>query len=163
MVKFFSDSVRESGHPPELRIHGAMRLLFLFFAVSLFSAGCDSSTTGSGTVGRSATTAGTVQLEADFAGRQANVSVAVPCSLDSTVFQILERAQNMGDLKFEFSGDKENPAELFINSINGIENEGGGGDNWVYRVNDQLGNSGSGVFEVKKGDHIIWKLGKYPE
>ncbi len=65
----------------------------------------------------------------------------------------------MGDFEFESTGSEES---AFVSSIGGIENEGKSGDNWVYRVNDELGNQGCGVCDVKKGDHILWVLGKYP-
>ena len=129
----------------------------LLIAAMLPLMGCDSGPSGS--AAGSSTAAGTVQLEIDFRGKRANISVDVPCSLDSTVFQIMERARNMGDLEFESTGSDDS---AFISSIGGIENEGRSGDNWVFRVNDELGDRGCGVIAVNKSDHILWVLGKYP-
>lgn len=121
--------------------------------------GCDSSRpagTASTATGHSS---GTAQLVIDFGGRRKNISVDVPCSANSTVFQILERARNMSDLEFNVSGSDET---TFVRSIDGIENEGAEGDNWVFRVNDKLGDSSCGVFPVRPGDHVLWALGDYP-
>lgn len=120
--------------------------------------GCDTSTsvaepeTGS-------TSAGTVELEIDFQSDQENISVRIPCSTDSTVWSILDRARNLGDVKFESRGEGET---AFVTSIGGVENQAAAGDNWVYRVNGELGDKSCGVFSVKPGDQVLWVFGKYP-
>ncbi|MFK7769902.1 MAG: DUF4430 domain-containing protein [Mariniblastus sp.] len=104
--------------------------------------------------------AGTVDLEINFNSDKRTISASVPCSADSTVFTVLERAQNLGDVKFESRGSGET---AFVNSIGGVENAGASGDNWVYRVNGELGDKSCGVYSVKPGDKIEWRFGKYPE
>lgn len=128
--------------------------LLLFVGIS----GCDSSPAGTAST-RTGGSTGTAQLEIDFGGRRNNISVDVPCSADSTVFQIMERARNMADLEFYVSGSGET---TFVRSIDGIENEGAEGDNWVFRVNEKLGDRSCGVFPVRPGDHVLWVLGEYP-
>jgi hypothetical protein len=101
---------------------------------------------------------GVVQLKIDFLGRKANIQIAVPCQPPMTVFGVLENARDRGDLTFESTGRGET---AFVSAIGGIENEGAAGDNWVFHVNEQLGDRGSGVFEVNTGDQVLWTFGKY--
>ena len=104
--------------------------------------------------------AGTVDLEIDFQSQEkTTIQVAVPCSADSTVFSILTRAQNLGDLKFESRGS--GPESRFVTSIGGVENQAAG-DNWVFRVNGELADRGCGEFSVRPGDQVQWMFGKYP-
>ena len=120
------------------------------------ASGCESSSTNSTAT---SSVVGTVQLVIDFDGRRENVSVDVPCSVNSTVFQVLERARNMADLEFYNSGTGET---TFVRSIDGIENEGAEGENWIFRVNGKLGDKSCGVFPVQPGDRVEWALGDYP-
>jgi hypothetical protein len=93
-----------------------------FLAVCMF-VGCDASTTvqpAKDLPAETAAVAGTVDLVVDFTGERANVKVAVPCSTDSTVFQILERASSMGDLEFDSQGAG---VTAFVHAINGTMNQ----------------------------------------
>jgi hypothetical protein len=125
--------------------------------------GCDSAVTkpASSDVSNrgSQKVAGTVQLNIVFNSDREKISVDVPCSEDSTVHSILKRAQNLGDLKFESSGEGES---AFVKSIGGVTNLLGDGDNWVYKVNGELGDRSCGACDVKPGDLIQWSFGKYP-
>jgi hypothetical protein len=103
--------------------------------------------------------AGTVDLFVDFTGERANVKVSVPCSADSTVFQILERASKMGDLEFDSQGSG---GTAFVHAINGVMNQRARGKNWVFRVNDEVAHESCGTFEVSPGDRIEWRFGEDP-
>ncbi len=104
--------------------------------------------------------AGTVQLVIEFKSDRKNISVDVPCSADSTVYTILERAQNLGDVKYKATGQTD-PAFTFVNSIGGVDNLAAKGDNWIYSVNGELGDKSSALYEVKPGDEVTWTFGKY--
>ena len=137
-------------------------ILFGFLGIAaLVAMGCDQTQSARDSSSSSSKTSGTVQLQIDFNGRKPNKDLQIPCSSDSTVYSILERAQNIGDLNFE-SNQATEPAKLFIKSIDKIENEGANGDNWVYRVNGELAKVGCGAFVVKPTDKIVWRLGSYP-
>ncbi len=131
-----------------------------FVAVVLvFSVGCDQSETAvvKGTGGK--TVSGSAQLEIDFQSEQKNIKMEVPCSADATVLSVLSHARDSGGLVFESRGEGE---MAFVTSIGGVENQRSDGDNWVYRVNGQLGDKSCGVFSVKPGDRVLWVFGKYP-
>lgn len=122
--------------------------------LSLF--GCDSSGKSTG-VQRDV---GTVSLKIDFGGDKKSEMIDVVCSPESTVLSTLERAQNMNKLKVKFRGSGET---AFVTSIGGVENEGADGQNWIFLVNDELGDRSAGVFEVQPGDTISWSFGDRPK
>ena len=109
---------------------------------------------------------GTVDLQVDFGGQQnqdaespANIDVAIPCSVGSTVFTTLKRAQQNGDLKMEASGAGET---AFVSSINGVGSDADSGCYWFFFVNDVLAKKGSDVVEVDPGDKIRWSFQQRP-
>ena len=131
----------------------------LLLAAVVMLAGCDQPDTALLTP-EDAKVAGTVDLEIDFQSQKKNIQVAIPCSADSTVFSILTRAQNLGDVKFESRGSS--PESRFVTSIGGVKNQAAAGDNWVFRVNGELADRGCGEFSVRPGDQVQWMFGKYP-
>ena len=102
---------------------------------------------------------GMVTVVIDFNGRGENKEMEMACESDSTVFSILEQLQRAQRLRISHSGSGES---VFISEIDGVANEQAAGDNWTYRVNDELGDRSCGVFPVKSGDQILWRFGSYP-
>jgi len=49
----------------------------------------------------------------------------------------------------------------FLTQIGGVKNQGAFGPNWTYRVNGKLGNVSYALQELKPGDKVEWKFGKY--
>ncbi len=124
--------------------------------IALCVAGCDSSATKVGATRE----IGTVTLDVNFGTEKSSLSIDVVCSPESTVLLSLERAQNMKKLKVKFRGSGET---AFVTSIGGVENEGADGKNWIFRVNDQLGDKSAGIYSVKPGDKISWSFGNPPK
>lgn len=54
-----------------------------------------------------------------------------------------------------------NGESAFIKSIDRIVGGANGEDWWIYYVNGELANQGAGVVELKAGDRVEWRLGKY--
>ena len=127
---------------------------FIIVAMSLtVIAGCERPISNSPTVG-------TVDLKVDFgSANKSSLTMAVPCSADSTVLSILDRAQNIGDLKFKSSGTGE---RAFVQSIDGVSNEGDSGSNWIYSVDGETGKTGAGVAKVAPQQAVEWKFGDLP-
>lgn len=131
--------------------------LFLVVALSLpFLGGCLQSTslevktvTGSETIH--------VSLLVDF-GNGSTTNAQAELNTPATVLDLLKAVQSDGGFEFEHSGAGET---AFVNSINGVANEGNGGKNWTYRINGQLGDSGCGVANIDEGDEVQWTLGDY--
>ncbi len=141
-----------------LRFHWALLPLAMVLALS----GCNQqkSQSGTGVLDSQAPVAGTVQLEIDFQSDRENVDADIPCSADSTVFTILQRAQNLGDVEFKAIGT-DKPESTFVRSIGGVDNLAGAGDNWVFSVNGEMGKKGAALVAVKPGDEVTWVFGKY--
>ncbi len=52
-------------------------------------------------------------------------------------------------------------ARALLLKIDDLANQGGGGRNWIFRVNGVLGDRSFGVAGLKPGDTVLWKFGKY--
>lgn len=74
-------------------------------------------------------------------------------ALDAT---IALRDQHAIELKFRGDG-----ATAFVSAIAGIENQGAGGDNWVYLINGKLGTASCDVADLHAGDRLTWRFGDY--
>lgn len=103
---------------------------------------------------------GTVDLVVDFGAAAAeNIRVQIPCSEDSTVLDILKRAELNGDLKLKSSGAGET---AFVQAINGVGGARTPDQYWTYWLNGALAKTGSGVTEVDPGDEVQWRFGSAP-
>ena len=106
---------------------------------------------------------GTVSLAIDFPAdsQQDDIDSEIGCSANSTVFDILQRSQTDGVLKFEHSTNPiQESASVFVQTISGV-----GGDQgkfWTYYINDKLAQEGCGTCAVKPGDKIRWVYGQPP-
>ena len=99
-----------------------------------------------------------VTVEIDFAGRQVTKSTSVALPADSTVLDGLLELRRQGELSFVFRGYGET---AFVTSIDGLENGGASGDNWIYRINGQLGKVSCGVAHLNDDDRLSWRYGPY--
>lgn len=135
-------------------------LFSIAIMILALGSGCDSSPTANSPQ-NTGLDIGTVGLTIDFGpARRKPIEVDVPCSVDSTVIDILSRAQNMGDLKFESTGSGDT---VFVKSIASMGNEGAGGSNWIFLVNEETGDKSAGVIAVEPSDKIRWRFGTPPD
>ena len=75
-----------------------------------------------------------------------------------TVFDALQAAEKHSrGIKVKFTGRRET---IFIMAIDDEANEGAGGRNWRYTVNDQPAQYSAGVMELKAGDAVVWRFAK---
>lgn len=86
------------------------------------------------------------------------IEIELPVTGEMTVLDLMNQAQREGKLEFEYRGSG---ATVFVNSIQGLANQGAGGHNWIYRVNGKLGDRSIGVAEIVAGDKITWEFGSY--
>lgn len=100
----------------------------------------------------------TVALVVDYNDGATKEYKAVPWRDGLTAFDVMTWAsQHPHGIKFESKGSG---ASLIVTSIDGVENEGGGGDakNWIYSVNDKKGNKSCAVRRLEPGDRVLWKF-----
>jgi hypothetical protein len=75
-----------------------------------------------------------------------------------TVLDLLKAAdRHPHGIDIEYRGQG---ATAFLTKIDDLENEGSG-KNWIFRVNGKLADRSFAVFELKRGDTILWKFGEY--
>lgn len=101
-----------------------------------------------------------VTLEIKYGGsREDREFEEIPWREGMTVFDVLVQARRVDrEFAFRHRGSRDT---LFVTSIDGIENRGARGPNWIFRVDDKLGDRSAGAFEVKAGQKVIWHFGKY--
>ena len=83
----------------------------------------------------------------------------IPWKKEMTVRDTLSWAdQHPRGIDFESRGTGQ---ALLVTKIDDLTNGRSGGKNWVYRVNDKLGDKSCAVFPVNAGDRILWKFERY--
>jgi hypothetical protein len=95
-----------------------------------------------------------VQLNIDFGDGRAPLSATASWRDGMTVADLLHSAP---DVRTETQGDG---ASTFLNVLNGLANEGGGGRNWLYRVNGKHADRSFAVYELQPGDQVLWTYTK---
>ena len=86
------------------------------------------------------------------------LEIESPVTDEMTVLDLMNQARQDGSLAFEYRGSG---ATVFVQSIQGLANQGAGGHNWIYRVNGQLGDRSIGIARVVAGDQVTWDYGTY--
>jgi hypothetical protein len=77
-----------------------------------------------------------------------------------TILDVLQAAQkHPRGIKFDYRGKGETG---FLTRIDDVANEGRG-RNWIFRVNDKLGERSFAVEPVGAGDVVSWSFAKYQE
>ena len=101
----------------------------------------------------------TIDVCIAFQGGRDDVAQKLTLSVPATALDALRETAKRNNIEVQTKGTGET---AFVISVGGVENLGSKGDNWTYRVNDQLGDRSSGVFKVQNGDKVTWQFGKYP-
>lgn len=128
-------------------------------ALGMSLAGCNRQSAPPATENHGETAPAEIACEIRFYGRAADTSGSVLVPADATAFEALRLFAKERNLPVEHRGSGET---LFVVAIGGVANEGAGGDNWVYLVNDQLGDRSSGARKLSPGDRLVWRFGSYP-
>lgn len=98
----------------------------------------------------------TVALEIDF-GNGRKRTATVPWREGMTALDVLVATQDGATpTKVERRGEG---ATAFVESIDGVQNGGGGKSdrNWLYKVNGRLSPAGAGTVVVRGGDRVLWQ------
>ncbi|MEZ6095384.1 MAG: DUF4430 domain-containing protein [Pirellulaceae bacterium] len=95
-----------------------------------------------------------VRYSIEFLGKRDDVQKTIDVDSGTTVFAGLFQAIQPETVVYSGSGET-----CFVKSICGQANEGAGGANWTYRVNDEVIKKSSDVQILNDGDHVSWQLG----
>jgi hypothetical protein len=100
-----------------------------------------------------------VSLQIQIAGQKTPKRVdGIPYHKGMTVLELMEYTKQKKKVTFTYRG---NQSTAFLMSIDGVKNKGARGDNWIFRVNNNLGKKSFGVTKLKAGDEVTWTYGKY--
>ena len=98
----------------------------------------------------------TVRLSIDFGNGAQKEFAALPWTADMTVADLLLAAREFRpSLQFAQIGTGESG---FLSSLDGLANEGAGGRNWLYRVDNQHAHVSFCLEKIEPGMHILWKF-----
>ncbi len=76
-----------------------------------------------------------------------------------TVFGLMQQARQQPrskQIKNQGRG-----STVLLTKIEKRKNQGGTARNWIYRVNEKLGDRSIGIRELKSGDTVLWKFEPY--
>ena len=84
---------------------------------------------------------------------------SVPWKDDMNVGDVMTFAsQHARGIKFKSRGSG---ATALLYRIDDLENEGGSGLNWIFRVNGELGDRSYAITPIAANDRILWKFDEY--
>jgi len=125
--------------------------------------GCSQTPTHQESAPTPAAKAAVVDLTVDDSGGHVK-HFTLPFQSGMTVLDVMNEAHNNANgIQFVYHPTSGNPATFFLDSIDGVANQGGGAKsrNWIYRVNSKLGDRSFGVCKVAASVQISWKFDIY--
>ncbi len=135
---------------------------FVIVMLSLVT-GCNKTPTNPESAPTPAAKAAVVDLTVDDAGGHV-IHFTLPFQSGMTVLDVMNEAHSSANgIQFVYHPTSGDPATFFLDSINGVANQGGGAKsrNWIYRVNSKLGDRSFGVCKVAASAQISWKFDVY--
>ena len=100
----------------------------------------------------------TVRLVIDFGDGFSKQYSSLEWKEKMTVLDVMNEAKrHPRGIRFEYQGSGETGLLL---AIDGLKNEGRG-RNWIYRVQEQLGDRSFAIYPVAAGDVVLWKFSEY--
>ena len=99
-----------------------------------------------------------VRLVIDYGDGVEKHFTRIPWREGMSVLDAMKLAANHArGFKMEYRGRR---ATAFLTKIDNLENDGRQ-KNWIYRVNNKLGDRSFAIYKLKPGDTALWKFGKY--
>ena len=96
----------------------------------------------------------TVSLTIDYGNGASKVFAALPWQAEMTVADLMQAAtQYRPGIRFTQQGSG---ASGFLTSLEGVENEGTSGRNWIYRVGEKHAHQSFCLEKIDPGMHILW-------
>jgi hypothetical protein len=96
-----------------------------------------------------------VSLAIDFGDGQQQTYDSIAWREGMTV-RDLTRETRRDKLKLDVRGTG---ASAFLHNLDGVENEGADGRNWLYSVNGKPGDKSFAICELQPGDRVLWTFG----
>jgi hypothetical protein len=101
----------------------------------------------------------TVKLTIDYGDGCQKCFTSLPHKSAMTVLDALRLAEkHPRGIEFRFRGKG---STALLTRIDDLENQGGQRRNWIFRVNNKLGDRSFAAVQLKAGDTVLWKFEKY--
>lgn len=138
-------------------------LLVAFFSVALlfpFQVKSDTDVAQDPSKPKSTKSPSTVSLTVDYGDGAQKCFPEIPWRKGVTVLDTLKWAdKHPRGIEFRLRGRGE---LTLVTQIDDLKNSGGAASkNWIFRVNDKLGDRSCGIFLLKPEDRILWKFEQY--
>lgn len=91
-----------------------------------------------------------VSLSLDFGDGQQEEFSSIPWRSGMTIADLFHEVPGVS------ISQKGTGKIAFLTGINGIENQGADGRNWIYEVNGQSGDRSFADYELYAGDSVLW-------
>ena len=101
----------------------------------------------------------TVCLTIDYGDGFQKRYPSVPWKAQMTIADVLQYAQkHPRGIRIVGRGKGET---AMLTAIDGLENQGSRGKNWLFRVNDKLGTQSYAATRLAEGDAVLWAFDEY--
>ena len=101
----------------------------------------------------------TVLLTVDYGDGVQKKFTSIEWKDKMTILDILKVAtKHRRGIRFKYQASG---SIALLTSIDDLKNEGGQGKNWIYWVNQKLGERSFAIRSLSAGDHVLWKFGTY--
>jgi hypothetical protein len=100
----------------------------------------------------------TVTLVIDYADGVEKHFRELPWKAGTTVLDVMQAAQrHPRGIQFVYRSSGET---AFLTQIDELKNEGGG-RNWIFSINGEVGKRSFAASEIKAADRVVWKFTQY--
>jgi hypothetical protein len=101
----------------------------------------------------------TVKLSVDYGDGVQKHFLSITWQRGMTVLDVMRAAdRHPRGIGFQYRGKR---ATALLTAIDDVQNEGGRGRNWIYRVNGKLADRSFAIYELQSGDKVLWKFDVY--
>ncbi len=84
---------------------------------------------------------------------------SIPWREGMTILDAMKFAQkHPRGIKFQTRG--KGPT-MFLTTIDNLKNQGSSGSNWVFEVNEKLGDRSFAISNLSPLDAVLWRFGRY--
>ena len=134
----------------------------LGLAFVLTSSGCNNATEEppAEAAERSSADLNPFQLTIEFGDSRDSVVDSLTFTENLTALDLLLAIAAKRRIEVDYDGQG---ASAFVTAIDGVVGGQDGNEWWIYTINGELANVGSGALILQEGDQVLWKPGKYPE
>lgn len=95
-----------------------------------------------------------IEFAVDFGDLREGIKFDTKVASGTSVLELMQQAQQQGKMQFEFSGSQET---AFTNAIESVSNEGAGGRNWIFFVDEKLAKRGCGSYRLQEDARVMWQ------